>query len=144
MWPPTRNVVDELLNAAWRAQQSRRQRQDCPYKLQNTVDGNADDPEWEQKQPHKGIQHQAQQCQRPAEHKEDAPHDESEHGSSSASGYEVTKREVPYILQSGDLVGKAYVLFRAKDAEAAPDCEAALAYGSSLKSFSKAERHDKN
>jgi hypothetical protein len=75
--------------------------------LQNTIDGDADDPEREQKQPHKGIHHKCEQCQRPAEHKENAPKNESEHGSSSASGYDATKQEVPEIRRRAERRWKA-------------------------------------
>jgi hypothetical protein len=51
-----------------------------PDQGEHSVDGDPNQPEWQQQKPHDGIEDQGQQSQRPAENEEKAPEQESEHG----------------------------------------------------------------
>src|ERR1700722_5877457 len=63
-----------------RGQQPEWQRNRQKYNLQYPMNRDADDAEREQDQPHERIGDQRQQSQRPADDKQNAPEEESEHG----------------------------------------------------------------
>lgn len=61
------------------AKHSRWQKDDGFYQFQHTINGDAQDPEWQRQQPEYGIKHQGQQRQRPAQEEQQAPEQEREH-----------------------------------------------------------------
>src|SRR5271165_993878 len=69
------------LNAERRSKKAERQRDGEKHDFQNSMNGNADNPEGKQQQPHEGIRDQRQKRKRPAENEEYAPQQEGEHGS---------------------------------------------------------------
>jgi len=61
------------------AQQARWEEQDGPNQVQNTMNRNAYDPEWQQQKPNEWVKRQGQQCQWPAKDEQDAPQQETRH-----------------------------------------------------------------
>src|SRR6266568_9494406 len=78
-------------------QQPGREHDDGRDQLQYTVDGNAHNPEGQKQQPYKRIEHQCEDCQRPAHHEQQTPQQESEHDETSCE---------PLIVNTSDIEEK--------------------------------------
>src|SRR6266478_6861321 len=93
-----------FLEPKGRGQQTKRQRNGEVDDLQHPVQGDPEDAKWQQQQPDEWIGNQRQQSQRPAQHKQNAPQEESEHGETSVSSWLDTRdsrRKFPWIMSDG-------------------------------------------
>src|SRR5438876_6868925 len=70
-------------NPERRAQQPGWQHDYSPNQRQRAMDRNPNQPEGQQENPHKWVEHQRQQRHWPADDKKNAPEKESEHGGAS-------------------------------------------------------------
>lgn len=77
------------------SQQSRRKEKDGSQERQDTFHSDTNDPKRQQNEPNKGINHKCKQRERPAEEKQDAPQDESDHDDLLATYYARARPEVP-------------------------------------------------
>jgi len=75
------------------------QEEDRLQKKESSTDGDSQDPKWEKKQPHDGVQKKRQQGQRPAH---DEKQNEEQKSGHSGSGYGSRRRKVQLSLFSLD------------------------------------------
>ena len=69
-----------ISNGPRASQEPHGQHEQRAHEFQNAVNGDSHDAEWKKQQPDKRINHQRQQCERPAQNKEDDPKKKSSHG----------------------------------------------------------------
>jgi hypothetical protein len=62
-------------------EQTGRKKDQRAHKLQNAMDGNSRQPEWQQKEPNDRIRHNGDQGQRPAENQQKTPEKKLRHTS---------------------------------------------------------------
>jgi len=78
--PSRWRAAGTVSDRSWTTQQARWQQENRTQQRKYAVQGDADNPEWQTEQPHKGIGDERQQGQGPAKHKQYAPQKESGHG----------------------------------------------------------------
>ncbi len=56
-----------------------RQEEERPQELKERIDGDSDEPEWKREEPYKGIEHEGDEGQGPAEKKKQEPQKKFSH-----------------------------------------------------------------
>lgn len=74
-----RSWVSDLINLLSSSEHPRRQEHDRSEKLEDARDRDAQQPEWQQDQPHDRIQDKCQERERPAEHEQNQPEQKLAH-----------------------------------------------------------------